>query len=109
MKPGAPEPKGPKPVRIASHVGDRLASPRTCSPPDAVPPTGLEVGDALRRAARADRAAALLVGLLAVFVPVNLPFIGWIVNLALTLIGVGKLYAWALSEYRGATVAPARV
>ncbi|MCY4636777.1 MAG: hypothetical protein OXG04_20125 [Acidobacteria bacterium] len=54
-------------------------------------------------------AAALLVGLLAVFVPVNLPFIGWIVNLALTLIGVGGLYAWALSAYRGATVAPTRV
>ena len=38
-------------------------------------------------------AAALLVGLLDVFVPVNLPFIRLIVNLALTLIGVGGLYA----------------
>lgn len=47
------------------------------------------------------QASALLVGLLAVFVAVNLPFIGWIVNLALTLIGVGSLFAWALSAYRG--------
>ena len=54
-------------------------------------------------------ALALLVGLLAVFVAVNLPFIGWIVNLALTLIGVGGLFAWALAAYRGSRGAPARV
>ena len=54
-------------------------------------------------------ALALLVGLLAVFVAVNLPFVGWIVNLALTLIGVGGLFAWALAAYRGSRGAPARV
>ena len=54
-------------------------------------------------------ALALLVGLLAVFVAVNLPFIGWIVNLALTLIGVGGLFAWALAAYRGSSAAPSRV
>lgn len=54
-------------------------------------------------------ALALLVGLLAVFVAVNLPFVGWIVNLALTLIGVGGLFAWAQSAYRGSRGAPARV
>ena len=43
---------------------------------------------------------ALLVGLLAVFVAVNLPFVGWIVNLALTLIGVGGLFAWVIAAYR---------
>ena len=48
-------------------------------------------------------APALLVGLLAVFVAVNLPFVGWIVNLALTLVGVGVLFAWAMSTYRGRT------
>ena len=52
---------------------------------------------------------ALLVGLLAVFVAVNLPFVGWIVNLALTLIGVGGLFAWALAAYRGSRAAPSRV
>ena len=54
-------------------------------------------------------ALALLVGLLAVFVAVNLPFVGWIVNLALTLIGVGGLFAWALATNRGSRGAPARV
>lgn len=54
-------------------------------------------------------AAALLVGLLAVFVAVNLPIVGWIANLGLTLFGVGALFAWALAAYRGAAVAPARV
>jgi len=53
-------------------------------------------------------ALALLVGLLAVFVAVNLPFVGWIVNLALTLIGVGGLFAWAVAAYRGSRGAPAR-
>ena len=48
-------------------------------------------------------APALLVGLLAVFVAVNLPFVGWIINLALTLVGVGVLFAWAMSTYRGRT------
>ena len=54
-------------------------------------------------------ALALLVGLLAVFVAVNLPFIGWIVNLALTLIGIGGLFAWVLAAYRGSRAAPSRV
>jgi hypothetical protein len=54
-------------------------------------------------------AAALLVGLLAVFVAVNLPIVGWIANLGLTLFGVGALFVWALAAYRGAAVAPARV
>ena len=45
-------------------------------------------------------APALLVGLLAVFVAVNLPFVGWIINLALTLVGVGVLFTWAMSAYR---------
>ena len=54
-------------------------------------------------------ASALLVGLLAVFVAVNLPFIGWIVNLVLTLLGVGGLFAWALAAYRGSGGAAARV
>lgn len=54
-------------------------------------------------------APALLVGLLAVFVAVNLPFVGWIVNLALTLIGVGGLFAWAMAAFRASRVAPARV
>ena len=53
--------------------------------------------------------AALLVGLLAVFVAVNLPIVGWIANLGLTLFGVGALFAWALAAYRSAAVAPARV
>ena len=48
-------------------------------------------------------APALLVGLLAVFIAVNLPFVGWIVNLALTLVGVGVLFAWAMSAYRRGT------
>lgn len=48
-------------------------------------------------------AAALLVGLLAVFVAVNLPFVGWIINLALTLVGVGVLFARVMSTYRGRT------
>lgn len=52
---------------------------------------------------------ALLVGLLAVFVAVNLPLVGWIVNLALTLIGVGGLFAWALAGYRGNGAATAQV
>jgi cytoskeletal protein CcmA (bactofilin family) len=51
---------------------------------------------------------ALLVGLLAVFVAVNLPFVGWVVNLALTLIGVGWLFAWALSASRSRSAVPAR-
>lgn len=51
---------------------------------------------------------ALLAGLLAVFVAVNLPFVGWIVNLALTLIGVGGLFAWSVSAYRGGSAAPVR-
>lgn len=54
-------------------------------------------------------APALLVGLLAVFVAVNLPLVGWIVNLALTLIGVGGLFAWALATYRGSGAATAQV
>ena len=54
-------------------------------------------------------APALLVGLLAVFVAVNLPLVGWIVNLALTLIGVGGLFAWALAAYRGSGAAAVRV
>ena len=53
-------------------------------------------------------APALLVGLLAVFVAVNLPFVGWIINLALTLVGVGVLFAWAMDAYRGAGGEPAR-
>ena len=52
---------------------------------------------------------ALLVGLLAVFVAVNLPFVGWIVNLALTLIGVGGLFAWAVAAYRARDVEPVRI
>ena len=54
-------------------------------------------------------ASALLVGLLAVFVAVNLPLVGWIANLALTLIGVGGLFAWALATYRGSGAATAQV
>ena len=50
---------------------------------------------------------ALLVGLLAVFVAVNLPFVGWIVNLALTLVGVGGLFAWVVAAYRADGVEPA--
>ena len=49
---------------------------------------------------------ALLVGLLAVFVAVNLPFVGWIVNLVLTLIGLGGLFAWVLAAWRGGGVEP---
>lgn len=52
---------------------------------------------------------ALLVGLLAVFVAVNLPFLGWIVNLALTLIGLGGLFAWLLAAWRGGGVEPVPV
>lgn len=55
------------------------------------------------------RAPALLVGLLAVLVAVNLPFVGWIVNLALTLIGVGGLFAWGVAAYRGHGMEPARL
>lgn len=51
---------------------------------------------------------ALLAGLLAVFVAVNLPFVGWIVNLALTLIGVGGLFAWSVAACRGGSAAPIR-
>ena len=54
-------------------------------------------------------APALLVGLLAVFVVVNLPFVGWIVNLALTLIGVGGLFAWVVAAHRGRRVEPAGI
>ncbi len=54
-------------------------------------------------------APALLLGLVAVFVAVNLPFVGWIVNLALTLIGVGVLFAWVVAAYRGGDVEPARL
>ena len=54
-------------------------------------------------------AAALLVGLLAVFVAVNLPFVGWVVNLALTLVGVGGLFAWAVAAYRSRGGEPARI
>ena len=49
---------------------------------------------------------ALLAGLLAVFVVVNLPFIGWIVNLALILIGVGGLFAWSVAACRGGSAVP---
>ena len=38
--------------------------------------------------------AALVVGLTTVLVAVNLPFVGWIVNVTLTLIGAGALSGW---------------
>ena len=45
--------------------------------------------------------AALVVGLTTVLVAVNLPFVGWIINLTLTLIGAGALSAWVLDALRG--------
>ena len=45
--------------------------------------------------------AALVVGLTTVLVAVNLPFVGWIINLTLTLIGAGALSAWILDALRG--------
>ena len=50
---------------------------------------------------------ALLVGLLAVFVAVELPVIGWVIDLALTLIGVGVLCTWVLETYRASRAVPA--
>ena len=50
---------------------------------------------------------ALLVGLLAVFVAVELPFVGWVIDLALTLIGVGVLCTWVLRAYRASRAVPA--
>ena len=50
---------------------------------------------------------ALLVGLLAVFVAVELPVIGWVIDLALTLIGVGVLCTWVLRAYRASRTVPA--
>ena len=50
---------------------------------------------------------ALLVGLLAVFVAVELPFVGWVIDLALTLIGVGVLCTWVLGAYRASRTVPA--
>ena len=73
-------------------------------------PVALFVGRAfLGPRGAGEPAPALLVGLLAVFVAVNLPFVGWIVNLALTLIGLGGLFAWAMAAFRAGRVAPARV
>ena len=45
--------------------------------------------------------AALVVGLTTVLVAVNLPFVGWIINLTLTLIGAGALSSWILDALRG--------
>ena len=44
--------------------------------------------------------AALVVGLTTVLVAVNLPFVGWIVNVTLTLIGAGALSGWILGALR---------
>ena len=52
-------------------------------------------------------APALLVGLLAVFVAVELPLIGWVIDLALTLIGVGVLCTWVLAAHRASRAVPA--
>ena len=73
-------------------------------------PVALFLGRAFlgRRSSRG-AAATLLVGLLAVFVAVNLPFVGWVVNLALTLVGVGGLFAWAVAAYRSRGGEPARI
>ena len=45
-------------------------------------------------------AAALVVGLTTVLVAVNLPFVGWIVNVTLTLTGTGALVAWIADAFR---------
>ena len=44
--------------------------------------------------------AALVVGLTTVLVAVNLPFVGWIINVTLTLIGTGALFSWIADAFR---------
>lgn len=44
--------------------------------------------------------AALVVGLTTVLVAVNLPFVGWLINVTLTLIGAGALFAWIVDALR---------
>ncbi len=43
---------------------------------------------------------ALVVGLAAVLVAVNLPFVGWIINVTLTLIGTGALFSSISDAFR---------
>ena len=43
---------------------------------------------------------ALVVGLAAVLVAVNLPFVGWIINVTLTLIGTGVLFSSVADAFR---------
>jgi len=49
-------------------------------------------------------AATLLAGLVIVLIAVNLPWIGWLVGLVLTLIGLGLIVAY-LSERSGRSLA----
>ncbi len=49
-------------------------------------------------------AVALLAGLVAIIVAVNVPYLGSFINLALTLVGVGVLFIWAITAYRSRTV-----
>ena len=44
--------------------------------------------------------AALVVGLATVLVAVNLPFVGWIINATLTLIGTGALFSSISDAFR---------
>ena len=53
-------------------------------------------------------AAALVVGLTTVLVAVNLPFVGWIINVALTLIGTGALVSGIAYALRAGCTAPTR-
>ena len=53
-------------------------------------------------------AAALVVGLTTVLVAVNLPFVGWIINVALTLIGTGALFSGIAYALRAGCSAPTR-
>lgn len=62
------------------------------------------LGHALLGLKRPD-ALVLAVGLVLVFIVVSLPYVGWIVNLAFTLIGVGMLYTAFANWYRFGSVA----
>ncbi|MCY4025910.1 MAG: zf-HC2 domain-containing protein [Acidobacteria bacterium] len=50
--------------------------------------------------------AALVVGLTTVLVAVNLPFVGWLINVTLTLIGAGALCAWIVDAFRAGVHRP---
>ena len=54
-------------------------------------------------------AAALVVVLTTVLVAVNLPFVGWIINVTLTLIGAGALCAWTVDAFRAGRAADSMV